>query len=172
MEDGMGEKEKTVDILDIRYYLEHQLMPRWFLKDTEVFLAALLKPNANFLYTTIQKICEKEGVELPYKKEQYQLELFSISEEIEAICITLPEPEKSTLCKRVYLLFDRKQKKYKFFTIERGDIFESRCTLNFIEMNFLCGWDLQEENLVHLNYAVCLNGQEEEVNKIKELFST
>ena len=46
------------------------------MKDTEVFLAALLKPNTNFLYTTMQKICEKEEVELPYKKEQYQLEIF------------------------------------------------------------------------------------------------
>ncbi len=169
----MGEeKPKVVDILDIRYYLEHQLMPKWFLKDTEVFLAALLKPNTNFLYTTMQKICEKEEVELPYKKEQYQLEIFSISEEIEAICIILPEPEKSTLCKRIYLLFDHKQNKCKFFTIEKGEIFESRCTLNYIEMNFLGGWDLEEEHLVHLNYGVCLNGQEEEVNKIKELFST
>lgn len=144
------------DITDARYLLEHRILPKYFFKEKESFIVTLVRSEKNIPFELIQKICEEEEIELPYTPEDFDMVPFNVTNSIKGLCLDFPEPERSPLCWRIYLLFDMDLKKYGYYTVEKGED----------DSDFVCGWQEEEESLSHVNYGFCPEELEEEMNGI------
>ena len=146
------------EIHDIRYFFEHQLLPRAFFEDRALLITVLVKEK-DFLYKMVQEVFEKEGAECPYRPEEFRAEPLKISKDVLLLKLTYPEPESEPLCYGSYLLFDTAFENPAFFCLERGARRD--------EMPFLCRWD---ESGNHLNYGRCSTEHGEALARCLELY--
>lgn len=128
----------------VRYVFEHRLLPQWFYKDKQEFIAALLH-DKSILYRIIDDIFTKEDMLNPYQPEQFDIEAGRIAEDLIMVKIIFPTPEDEPLCYCSYMLFDKDFKKAIYYCIERGQD-------DSLEYPFVCSWS---EDMTHSNYGQC-----------------
>ena len=156
---------------ELRYYFEHQLLPRYFFEHTAGFLdeisAPLIKeeenPNAvsgDNIYSLFSEIAEKYDVAHKYTKEQFELDIYPIGELGFMFKISLPEPEDTILCSHIYLVLSEDFTYKRYFTIELLEIKRKR------KYYCLCEWTSDS----HENYGEISNNSEERENMIVKLF--
>lgn len=136
--------------------LEHRILPGWFYSKQEQFAAAVLNPQANFIYAVMKDMCDKEEIECPYEEETFQVDAYDMGEGIKMIKITMPEPEEVPACHCIYLFFTDNFEKAQYFTIEKEE-----------PQPFLCSWDKEGS---HVSYGSIGVEERQQVEKILELF--
>lgn len=132
---------------EIRYMFEHRLIPQWIHEEGTTFVAMLLQ-DKGLLYRIINDIFEKEGVENPYREEQFQVESGKAAEDVMMVKICFPEPEDEPLCYCGYLFLDKEFEKVSYVVIERGNSFGK-------ELPFVCVWEFEDGGPMHVNYGNC-----------------
>lgn len=148
-------------IHEIRYTLEHRMLPGWFYGEGQR-LTELLTERPLFVYEVLCDILKKEGLENPYRGEDFETERIcadsSVDEKITVLKLTLSEPEDAPLCYRIYMIYNDGFTHVGYFTVEKGNgpVADDR--------HFLCSWDLQ----MHLNHGCCL--PEEELQRVLALY--
>lgn len=153
-------------LFEVRYYFEHKLLPKYYFEDTEPFLTEMLdaygSDGNNLLYDMISDMAKKREIDLLFDEEQYKVKIYQLEEDEFMIKISLPEPQESTLCSHIYLLFsvdDLSNKRY--FTIELLEIKRKR------KYYCLCEW---EPSGFHVNHGYLPKSGAQIEDKIIELF--
>lgn len=155
----MRERGGGMDFRQARYYYEHRMLPKWFFSDRAAFLGALVREDMNVPYQVMSRLCQDNGLELPYGEEEYKLDVYGIAEDIRAVRLTMPEPAQEPECYEVYFLFNKEFDKTAYFTVEKGQG----------EQRFLCSWNERGE---HCNYGTFgADVQEEQlIRRIQDIF--
>ena len=117
-----------MDENNIRYLVEHKILPQLFygLKDKFVYALAI-KEDA--LYGLVQSVYDENNIENPYTKEQFKIDCFTI---FDFMCnkITFPSPKKEPQCYYAYMFFDEEFNHMSYVTIEKGT-----------DSSYMCLWD-------------------------------
>ena len=158
-------------LVELRYYFEHEVLPKYFFEDSEPFLSDILEVNyeeensdENIIYDLISEIAQEEDVALPYSTEQYKAEVFAMDKDKEefVIRIRLPEPEEALLCAYIFMLFSMKDlSPIKFYTVE---LLEKKWRKNIY---CLCEW---EQNGFHRNHNFVSKKLDKIQDKIIQLY--
>ena len=98
----------------IRYMYEHRLLPSWFFEDKAQFVGMLLHDKA-ILFRIIQEMFDKEGLQNPYKEEDFDIEATKITDAVLMLKIVFPVPEEEPLCYSSYMFFDSEFEKTSYF---------------------------------------------------------
>ena len=143
---------------EMRYFLEHKALPQALRTSRAQLLATLLrgKGEAMMGFYTKAEIANPT-YHCPYTTEQFSTsyrEYINQNRSVFIMRIGMPDPERSPLCRAVYICFGGDGCEDAFFTSE----------LTPDNEYFLCAW---AENDVHLNY-----GKEpvEDFDRVAELF--
>ena len=153
-------------LFEFRYNLEHRLFPRYYFEDTPAFFAALLGNEDedsegvdNYLFEMVSDISDKCDFALPYTADQYGVELREIDDNTFMCKISLPEPEESPLCSRVYLILSGDYSNQRYFSVELMEIRRKR------KCYCLCEWS----STGHHNYGEAPENVEQLERKIVDL---
>lgn len=141
---GQGENQAAdgvqgVTLEQARYHFEHSSMPRYFYEAPENMLKVLGESGVYRLWTAL---ADENGVEYPYTAEDYAQNGYVTDDGTEILQIIMPKPEATSLCYRVYLVFDPGTGKAGYYTVEYDNLLG--------ESAFLCGWTEARE---HANYG-------------------
>lgn len=157
-------------LVELRYYFEQQLLPKYYFEDGLSFVWELFEAyredaeiNSNPLFELISKLAEKQGIELPYSQEQFKGEVIVLDEGELMIRLSLPEPEEPILCSDIYLAFsvDNFSKKRYFIVelLERKWLRKTYCLCEREENGFRCNYGIipnsikkREDIIIHLFY--------------------
>jgi len=153
---------------NIRYAMEHSIFPELLFDNPKKTIICLSHPTLNYYYDLLDALYEENGMKNPYKVEDFKIERFSYEDVLIAV-INLPEPEQGPLCRRLYILFDKKFSKVKYFTIEKSaNLFGEISKEDNSDISFLCGWDKKKR---HNNYGpIVPNTIESEREKVLASF--
>ncbi len=76
------EEERIMeDLHSVRYMFEHRILPGWFFDEGKQLVGMLLH-DKSILFELIDDIFTKEGVENPYKKEDFDVDAAKITDEV------------------------------------------------------------------------------------------
>lgn len=129
-------------IHNVRYTLEHKVIPGWLYNEKETLVYALLSRD-DLLYAVISDMLSEQGLLNPYSPGQFKAVPLEPEDDVCGIKIMFPEPEDEPLCYYAILFFDWNFTRLSYFTVERGNDFGR-------QRPFICGWD---KNGTHLNYG-------------------
>lgn len=131
---GIGPiQEKKMNRHDIRYTLEHKILPKWFFEEKQHLIGALLQDH-HILYRVVDDLFRKEDLDNPYTAEQFDIVPVRLDDKNFMLEVFFPEPEESPLCYHSLLFFDSEFEKTGFFTIEKGPLFGDG------GKRFVCRW--------------------------------
>ena len=136
-----GKGRIAMDRHSIRYFFEHQLLPKWFFENKGEFVALVLH-DQGILFRIVNDIFEKNNVENPYTENDFKVEAAKLTDELMMVKLVFPEPEETPLCYWSYLFFDLAFDNIRYFTVEKG----------LGEYPFVCSWTV---NGSHSNYGTC-----------------
>ncbi|MBQ9046815.1 MAG: hypothetical protein IJ120_02835 [Solobacterium sp.] len=129
---------------DIRYMIEHRLLPELFYEKGAEFVADFLQ-DKELLFRIADSLFRKHGIENPYACEQFATEAIRITDSILVMKLCFPEPEEEPLCCCSYAVFDPLFTNMRYFCIEKGSAASG-------ELPFVCAWT---EDGTHVNYGSC-----------------
>lgn len=137
--DAAAEQTEGVTLERMRYYFEHNVLPRYFYEDPANMLDVL---KTNGIYRLWQALADENGVEYPYQEADYNLRWYDLDGGATALLIEMPAPEVSPQCLRVYMIYNQETGASGYYTVEYD---------NFMgETAFLCGWT---PDGTHMNYG-------------------
>ncbi len=122
----------TATLFDIRYYFEHRLLPREFYQAPEGMMETL---RENGLYDRWTRYETENGFDTSYSAAEFDTREIMQDSGIRMMLLTLPRPESTLLCYRIYLCYDPETETAAFFTAE-FDKYEGF----FDEGCLICGW--------------------------------
>jgi len=132
------------ELLKTRYYLEHRLFPKWLFENKGKFIETLTKGREDFVFKVLQDMCIEDFISCAYKKEDFKVNTVKLEDDVYLIDIKMPEPEKSPLCYSIYMIFNKEEDNFGYFTLEK------RIDAEKGKEALLCGWDKYEH---HYNYG-------------------
>lgn len=124
---------------DIRYYFEHRLLPSELYENTEQLTGFLRK---NGIYALWANFTGSNGFAVVYPEDAFGMAEFPQEDGTNVMMISLPKPEDSPLCSRVYLFWNPETGKTGYYTVELDSFFG--------EAWYLCGWSADGN---HLDYG-------------------
>jgi hypothetical protein len=133
-----------MDDTNIRYMIEHQLLPKWFFNEGEDFIASLLE-NENMLCQIFNSIYENEGIEFPYTPEDFAIIPLNMGNDSYCIMLLFPDPKVEPQCKYSFMFFTPDLTFQAFYTVEVAISF-----FNHEKSYFVCEWTKDE---MHKNYG-------------------
>lgn len=147
---------------DLRYAMEHSIIPRQFQTYQMAFIQFLLKGEGVF-YQWVQDCYQQEQLDLPYQPEDYKIRYFKMADHVFIVALSFPEPERASLCHEAYLAFDTSFRWQHYFTLEKShNLFGNK--------PMLCAWVEGS----HVNYGSVQLDQVTVLDKcldvIKELY--
>lgn len=153
---------------DIRYTIEHKILPSFFFEDKMPFIIALTQNGHKILQNLFEEFSIQNNIKTKYTLEDYKINGYTLEQnKLYLSEITMPKAKEPLDCSYIYMLFDMNFKEPMYFTVEKmHDIKESKAE-NFL----LCGWDKKDN---HLNYGFYINNEtpkEEIIMKIKEIYN-
>ena len=147
-----------MELSDIRYKVEHVMVPEWFYKEKEKFVAAFKDPANDVVFTAIRRLALKENIEFLTEKEEFQRAMIQINSDYYALMQYMPKPDKAGECIEMIMIFNTSFDKMYYFTVESaGKISNDR---------FLCGWTGDRK---HVNYGEAPKDENELMFKIVDL---
>ena len=127
---------------DVRYYFEHRLLPNELHNNAAELVHFL---QANGLYRLWMNFTEANNLDTFYTEDEFSLcTLTDVRQGENAVLIrlTMPVPEDTPLCLRIYMYWDPDTGKTGYYTIEYDNFFGDTW--------FLCSWD-KDGN--HMDYG-------------------
>ena len=91
---------------EIRYFIEHQLVRKWFFEEGKQFTGTLAEHNEIFP-RMVRQIFYENGCEYPYTDDQFTVAALHLEGDIYCISIGMPEPEYEGECHQILMIFDR-----------------------------------------------------------------
>ena len=146
-----------MEIEKIRYHFEHKLLPSLYFQEDNKIILALIQDDGHLLYDIQARVFQTCESEMPYHASQYHCHPYSIDEHLKMLALTMPEPETTTLCASIFLVFDDAVTKKCYFTVERS----------IKGVNLLCGWDEEQR---HVNYGECPDDVLQLVEKLSRIW--
>lgn len=138
----------------LRHEIEHNIIKNVFFKHTKKFVTKILEEG--FAYELYKSIFESVGMDVPYEKDEFNVEMLNLDEDTFHILLELPKPEYVPLCYRMYFIFKNDFSDTAMYTIERG-----------LSSGFICGWNKEGE---HENYHNITSPEwEENIGPMKEI---
>lgn len=126
----------------VRHAFEHQMLRDYYMKNPKDFVDCMGREGS--LYRVYDAICCEHGEENSYWPEQYSAELLTTPGGTKALRLTMPEPQESPECYRIYAFYDETGMNPGFFTIER-------CREDADQDSFVCRWlQLEGKPLMHM----------------------
>ncbi len=130
-------------LFDTRYYFEHRLLPQQFYEAPEETIASILQTG---LYDRWAEYTEEAGADIGYTPKQFGAREMMQDSGIRMLMLTMPAPEKTLLCYRIYLCFDPDSGTAAYYTAE----FDEKYDGFYDEGCLICGW---KPDGVHQSYA-------------------
>ena len=123
--------EEMVEITphDIRYYFEHRLLPSELYENTEQLIGFL---RQNGIYALWANFTGNNGFNVVYPEDAFGMAEFPQEDGTNVMMLSLPKPEDSPLCSRVYLCWNPETGKAGYYTVELDSFFG--------EAWYLCSW--------------------------------
>ena len=90
---------------EIRYFIEHQLVRKWFFEEGKQFTGTLAEHNEIFP-RMVRQIFYENGCEYPYTDDQFTVAALHLEGDIYCISIGMPEPEYEGECHQILMIFD------------------------------------------------------------------
>ena len=144
--------KKTETNDKIRYFLEHRLLRDFYFEDPEYFAKTLLEVKDS-VFRLLDVQYKEHGKANPYSPDQFSISVVGLSDGVRALKIQMPQPDESTLCRRIYAFYGgTDDEKAGYFCIENNE-HERKCG------PFLCRW---LPGGIHLNYGPAHRTQEQE----------
>jgi len=144
---------------EIRYQLEHVLLPKKFYYDKIDFVCSLLNDRA-YLFNMIDEMFKVLNLTNPYQISDFNVQELKLGEEVMVIKLTFPEPEEEPLCYCCYLFFDTGFKNSEYYLVEMGKIFDNT-------EPFICSW---KPDGTYNKYGTCSLENGEDYAKCKEYY--
>lgn len=145
---------------DMRYKLEHEMLPKWFFKDKKQLIVTLLDDH-HVLHRVIGDLFKLMKMENPYQPEEFDIVPERLTDDILMVKVIYPEPEQAPLCYCSYLLFDGEFENMGFYTLEKS------LPIAGNEDPYVCGWS---EDETHSNYGPHKFEEGEDVFFVLKLF--
>ncbi len=146
-----------MELANLRYSLEHKLLPIWFYDHKDAFVETLKKDGGKFPCMVMTELCAKGGQQMPYTEASYTVENHDLGNDMGMLVLNMPAPNGFTLCRRVYFVYDYAFEKLLYYTSEQS--FDDRFAL--------CAWTQTAE---HVNYGPAPNEPKAERERVKELY--
>ena len=108
-----------MDHRTILFELEHDFLLKFFYELKEKFIEVFLR-SERYLYDAFCWMCEEDKIHNPYKKEEFNVVIHKLSDEVCALEFTFPEPERTRFCYRAYMFYDMNFERLDYFCIEKG----------------------------------------------------
>lgn len=122
----------AVTLFDVRYYFEHRLLPQVFYQDPEGTMESL--PESG-LYDRWSRYTAESSFDVTYPEDAFSVREMMQDSGIRMLMLTMPQPESTLLCYRIYLCFDPETGTAAYYTAEY-DIYEGY----YDEECLICGW--------------------------------
>lgn len=148
------------DITQIRYFFEHKFLPHIYY-DPKIILPVSIKQNPDVIRQNWKNILNKEQVQDIYPDDAWEVQSYELDPHTASNRIICPIPEKEPQCYYIYMLFTYDLKRFYYFTMEKGGLFDSG--------PFLCGWDPDGK---HRNFGGCEQDIEKGLDRAFELFQS
>lgn len=132
------EEAPAITLERMRYFFEHDVMPRYFHEDPQVMLDVLKERG---IYPLWSVLADENGVEYPYQEEDFSLSWYDVNGAT-VLQIGMPAPEVSPQCFRIYMVYDPATGSAGYYTIEYDNLLG--------ETAFLCAWTADR---THMNYG-------------------
>lgn len=148
------EFELTYDY-NIRHEFEHVLLPGIFYTHTEIFIKDVLE-NDHFLSTLYIDLYHQKNLYNVVHSDAYHREMIEIFDDLKAIKIQCPYPDKRPLSHNILLIYNDDYTCIQYFILEKG-----------LEIPVLCSWD---EHAKHISYISCPEEEEIFINACVDIF--
>lgn len=130
--------------MSILYDFEHKLIPSWVFGNTN-FLNDVSKLGVGkVLFNSLNNICKNQGLEMPYKEEEFGGITGQVSETIYIFILVFPAPKNQTECYCTLVFYDKSDDRTAYYTFEKG------IDLDGSELQFFCEWT---QDGTHKNYG-------------------
>lgn len=136
--EAAGEAGVTHTPTEVRYYFEHNLMPRYFYEMPEDMLNAIRAQGLGALW---ESFFSENGVD-PAGFDGDIVEHWYASGDATLLQVELPWPVENVQCYRIYLAYDPAAGSAGYFTSESDTLEPDAC--------FICQWTPEGE---HVNYG-------------------
>lgn len=147
-----------MSVHQIMYAYQHKILPRNFYEFKQDFVALLLN-RSEVLYRVLDDIFSEEGIENPYKEEEFKVKPMEINEKYLSVKLEFPVPAKEPLCYESYIFVDKDLQNLSYFCVECG---------SEPDIAFICSWT---EKGQHLNYSNCIYDEQECYNKCLNIYN-
>ena len=127
-----GTGEASVTLFDVRYYFEHRLLPQAFYQEPEELMESLREGG---LYDRWSRYTAERSFDVTYPADAFSVREMMQDSGLRMLMLTMPQPEKTLLCYRIYLCFDPETGPAAYYTAEY-DVYEGF----FDEGCLICGW--------------------------------
>lgn len=128
-----------VTLEQARYHFEHNALPRYFYDDPANVIDVL---SNNGVYRLWKAFADENGIAYPYTAEDCREVLFDADDGTAILLLTLPWPEATPLCFRIYMVYNASTGAAGYYTVEYNNLLGDAA--------FLCGWSAERE---HTNYG-------------------
>ncbi len=115
----------------IRHSFEHQMLRDYYMKKPTDFVDTMSMDGT--LFRVYDSVCRNHGEVNPYKPEQYAADILTAPNGTKALRLTMPMPEESPECYRIYAFYDETGVNPGYFTIEK-------CREDAHKDSFVCRW--------------------------------
>ena len=133
----MERKQKS-----FRHSFEHQMLRDYYMKKPTDFVDTMGRDGT--LYRVYDAICRERGKENLYQPEEYSADMLVTPAGVKALRLTMPMPEESPECYRIYAFYDETGMNPGFFTIES-------CWEDADRDSFICRWlKLEGKPMMHM----------------------
>lgn len=133
------EENPAPALYQVRKSFEESLLPQLFYEDLDLFLDHIERDGIFDLWTSYT---ESGGFDVVYHKDEFSQTQIQKEDGTRIMLVTLPVPEDTSLCSRMYFCLNQNDGKKGCFTVEYDNLFDAQW--------FLCGWTADG---VHMSYS-------------------
>lgn len=126
-------------LAQLRYYFEHNALPRYFYEDPANTMDVLAEVGA---FTLFASLGDENGIAYDYTEADFGQNLYAAADGTRVLQLDLPRPEVSPQCFRLYMFYNPDTQAAAYYTIEYENLLG--------ESAMLCGWDADG---THRNYG-------------------
>ena len=150
-------ESEPLALFDVRYYFEHRLLRQLFYAAPESTMESLRDGG---LYERWNTYTAEIGFETTYAYEQFSARDMLQDSGIRVLMLTMPAPDTTLLCYRIYLCWDPETETAAYYTAEYDKydgFFDEGC--------LICGWSPDGSHHYYLEGKILPDSEDPEYEK-------